>query len=69
MKYFIEVTDKVTGRKICLPIARIKSVSVDEDGSTFVETDIDGDGTPVGVICQESYSRVKLELLRLMIQN
>lgn len=67
MKYFIEITDKNNGLKICLPIPRIKSVSVDLDGNTFVETDVDSDGQPVGIVCNEPYSQIMLKLLRFVL--
>lgn len=67
MDAFIEITEKFDGIKVCLPIKEIKSVSVDKDGNTFIETGKDADGQPTGVYTQDAYSQIMLKLIRFIL--
>lgn len=67
MDAFIEITEKFNGIKVCLPLKEIKSVSVDKDGNTFIETGKDADGEPTGIYCKDAYSQIMLKLIKFIL--
>lgn len=67
MDAFIEITEKFDGIKVCLPLKEIKSVSVDKDGNTFIETGKDANGEPTGVYCKDAYSQIMLKLIKYIL--
>ncbi len=62
MKGFIEIQSLRDGSKVLLSIGQICTV-VECDYGTFIETDIDGKGRPVGIPVADSYEQIKQKIL------
>ncbi len=67
MDAFLEVTEKIDGIKVCIPVKSIKSVSSDRNGNCFIETGVDKDGNATGIYCKDLYSQVIAKLIKFVI--
>lgn len=55
---FIEVTEITENVKILLPVKNILSVSEQNSGNCFIETNVDKDGVYTGIEVKETYFEI-----------